>query len=229
MKLPAILFVLLFFQAGLTNASEAIGYYSNGKLKNSESILDKGTRIHKLFLARKRFFGTVEIQNVISDAADFVRQTYPNAELLQIGDIANQNGGECQGHGSHQNGLDVDIVYLTNNGKLQSPKAVFWEEEFVKKGKVTANLNTERNLMLFKYLVTTQPVERIFIDEVIKKQFCSYAKANNLMNDPEIKETLRRLRTEKLHTNHFHMRLKCPEADYSCQRQAEVPSGAACD
>lgn len=228
MKFSRMILAVIFLQSSLLNASEAVGYYSSGKLKDGESIMEKGTLIHKLFLARQRFYGTVEIQNVISDAADFVRQVYPDAELLQIGDIANKNGGACKEHGSHQNGLDADIVYLTKSRKLQSQNAAYWEEDFVKNGVVSSNLYTERNLMLFKHLITTQPIERIFVDAAIKKQFCTFAKANNLLNDPEIKETLRRLRVENLHTTHFHMRLKCPQTDSSCKAQAEVPAGTGC-
>jgi penicillin-insensitive murein endopeptidase len=111
---------------------------------------------------------------------------------------------------------------------LQSQNAAYWEEEFVIRGKLSANFNAERNLMLFKHLFATHPVERIFVDDVIKKKLCSYAKANKLFNDTEIKETLRRLRVEKLHSTHFHLRLKCPEADYTCKAQSAVPAGTGC-
>lgn len=209
-------------------ASEAIGYYSSGKLKDADSIIDRGTHIHKLFMQRGRFYGTDTMFDTISDAADFVRNRYPDAEMLQVGDIANKAGGALKEHGSHQNGLDADIVYLTKNKKLQSQTAPFWQEEFVKNGVVTANLDIERNLELFKYLVHNQPVERIFIDAAIKKVFCSYAKKNNLLNDKETVETLRRLRIEALHTNHFHMRLVCPKTDTACKAQAAVPAGTGC-
>jgi len=228
MKLSGIIFLVAFIHVNLSQATEAVGFYSSGSLKDSESIMELATPVHKLFLGRKRFYGTTEIQNCISDAADFVRQSFPQAEKLQIGDIANKNGGPCAGHGSHQNGLDVDIVYLTKNGKLQSQNASYWEEEFVIKGKISPNFHTERNLELFKNLITVQKAERIFVDEVIKKHFCSYAKSNKLLADKDVVETLRRLRVEKLHSTHFHLRLKCPEADYACKAQATVPAGTGC-
>lgn len=224
-----MILALILLQIGNVYSSEAIGYYTSGKLKNAESIIDRGTPIHKLFMQRGKFFGTQAVQDTISDAADFVRQTYPDAELLQVGDIAQKNGGAAPGHSSHQNGLDADIVYLTKNKKLQSQTAAFWEEEFVKNGVVTENFDVERNLNLFKYLVTTQPVERIFVDVAIRKVFCKYAKENDLLKDAEIRETLRRLRVEALHGNHFHMRLRCPKTDTACKSQGEVPAGADCD
>ena len=226
--LQRILLALVLFHTTTLMASEAIGYYSDGKLKDGESIMERGTLIRKLFLQRQRFFGTTIKQETISDAADFVRQTYPEAEVLQVGDIANKNGGACKEHASHQNGLDVDIVYLTKNGKLQSQNAPYWEEDFVKNGKVSANFYLERNFALFKHLIHSKPVGRIFVDEAIKKMFCEYAKKNNLMKDVETVETLRRLRIEKLHSTHFHLRLTCAEGDYSCKDQAEVPAGTGC-
>ena len=228
MKSLMIFISVALFTSQVTEASEAIGYYSAGALKDAESIQLRGTNIRKLFLQRQRFYGTIEIQDIISDAADFIRQEFPNAELLQIGDIANKEGGALLEHGSHQNGLDVDIVYLTKNKKLQSQNAPYWEEEFVKKGVMSTNFHIERNLALFKYLIINKPVERIFVDQAIKVQLCEYAKNNNLINNPEIKETLRRLRTEKLHSTHFHMRIKCPTSDLNCKSQAEVPMGSGC-
>ncbi len=219
---------LATISASLVNGSESIGYYSSGSLKNAESILDRGTKIHKLFLARKRFYGSLSIQDTISDAVDFINQKYPNAELLQVGDISNKAGGACKEHSSHQNGLDADIVYLTKNGQLQSQNAAYWEEDFVKNGIVSGNFHLERNLELFKYLVMNHPISRIFVDEAIKKELCTYAKKNNLFNDNETLETLRRLRIEKLHSTHFHMRLKCPASDLNCTTQAEVPAGPGC-
>lgn len=227
-KTRMFLVLIVMCSALTTQASEAIGYYSSGSIKQAESITDRGTNIRKLFLQRKRFYGTTQIQDVISDAADFVRQEFPEAEVLQVGDIANLNGGVLAEHGSHQNGLDVDIVYLTRNGKLQSQNAPYWQEEFVIKGAMSANLHLERNLALFKFLVNEKGVERIFVDQAIKTQFCSYARKNNLLNDAETKETLRRLRVEKLHSTHFHMRIKCPTTDYKCKAQAAVPAGTGC-
>ncbi len=225
MKRALLALTLLFIST--TEASEAVGYYSDGKLKQSESILEKGVNIHKLFMQRKRHYGTIEMNSVISDAVDFVRQEIPEAELIQVGDISNKEGGKCAEHASHQNGLDADIVYLTKNGKLQSQNAPYWEEDFVKSGAVSANFHVDRNFKLFKYLVIEKQVDRIFVDAAVKKLFCQYAKANDL-KDQESQETLRRLRIEKLHSTHFHMRLRCPATDYACRSQAEIPAGTGC-
>jgi penicillin-insensitive murein endopeptidase len=209
-------------------ASEAIGLYSSGKLRNAENILDKNILLHKLFMARQKFFTTRQMVDVIEDTSAFVRQTFPDSELIQLGDLSNKDGGKCPGHASHQNGLDADLVYLTHNKKLQSPNATYWEEDFVKNGVVSANLHVEKNFELFKYLVHNHPVTRIFVDQAIKKKMCQFAKSKKLLNDKETIETLRRLRVEKLHSTHYHVRLQCPSEDTACVNQAEVPNGSGC-
>lgn len=208
--------------------SEAIGFFSKGKLKDGESIMESGSRIHKLFLQRQKLFGTRNLNEVISDLADYMDQKYPDVEKTQLGDLSGEFGGVSPGHASHQNGLDVDIVYYTKNKKLQSQNAGYWEEDFVKKGVVTSNFDLERNFEAFKYLVHNHPVRRIFVDEAIKKLFCSHAKKNGLLKDAETVETLRRLRIQNLHSTHFHIRLTCPETDTACVEQAEVPVGSGC-
>ncbi len=228
MKHTGLILGLVLLYSTQLSASEAIGYYSSGKIRNAASIIERATPIHKLFMQRGRFFGTDQIQDTISDAADWVKNEYPDAEILQVGDISNKNGGTLAEHGSHQNGLDVDIVYLTKNKKLQSQTAPYWQEEFVKNGVVSSNMDVPRNLELFKYLIHNQSVERIFVDGAIKKVFCSFASKNNLLNDNETRETLRRLRVEKLHSTHFHVRLPCPKTDTACKAQSDVPAGTGC-
>ena len=196
MKVFFIFSLMILFSHNLFS-SEAVGLYSSGKLKSAENILDKNILFHKLFLARQKFFTTRQMVDVIEDTSAFVRQTFPDSELIQLGDLSNKDGGKCPGHSSHQNGLDADIVYLTHNKKLQSPNATYWEEEFVKNGVVTSNFHIEKNFELFKYLVHNHPVTRIFVDQAIKKKFCQFAKSKKWLNDKETIETLRRLRVEK--------------------------------
>lgn len=224
----ALLLILLQLYSFNLLATEAIGFYSKGSLKNADSIIEKNVDIHKLFIARQKFFTTAEMLEAISDARDYIQSQYPDTELMQVGDLSPKNGGIATGHASHQNGLDVDIVYLTKNHKLQSPNATYWEEDFVINGKLTSNFDLEKNLMLFKHFVNHSPVERIFVDIVIKKNLCEYAKNSGLLNDPQVQETLRRLRPQDLHSTHFHVRLFCPATDLNCTPQSSVPSGNGC-
>lgn len=210
------------------NASESIGSYSKGSLKNADSILDKSVSIHKLFLARKKFYTSDSMHEVIRDGAEYLRQEFPDVEVLQIGDLSALRGGSAPGHSSHQNGLDMDVVYLTHNKRLQSPEAAYWEEDFIVDGKISPNFHHQRNFAFFYFLVHHHPVQRIFVDAVIKKEMCLYSKQAGIWNDLKVQETLRRLRVLDLHRTHFHVRIRCPETNSSCVSQEEVPKGHGC-
>lgn len=217
---------LMFFSTG-PSASESIGSYSKGTLRNADSVFSRSVNIHKLFLARKKFFTSDQMHEVLRSSADFLRQEFPDAEVLQVGDLSAINGGAAPGHSSHQNGLDMDVVYLTHNKRLQSPQAAYWEEDFIINNKVSENFHTERNFALFKDLVNSHPVQRIFVDALIKKHLCEYVVKKGL-NDSASQETLRRLRPLDLHRTHFHVRVRCPETDGKCTPQEEVPGGNGC-
>lgn len=210
-------------------ATEAVGFFSKGELREGKSIMEINQKVHKLFVQRERFYSTEEMQEVISKTADWVKMVYPDAEKLQIGDLSHVYGGVVTGHSSHQNGLDVDAVYLTKNKKLQKQNAGHWQEEFVINGKISANFDSERNFELFKYLVHNHPVRRIFVDEVIKTNLCLYARDHNMLDKKEAKHMLKRLRIQKLHANHFHIRITCPVEDLECVEQVEVPSETGCE
>lgn len=220
---------LLAILLGQTQASEAIGFYSKGSLAGAQSVFERGVPVHKLFLSRQRIYTSDEMHNLLLVATDFLGANFPDAEILQVGDLSARAGGVAKGHASHQNGLDADLVYLRRNGHVQTPGADYWDEDFVSGNKPTANFNSERNLALFRHLVANTPVERIFVDSTIKINLCQYALKNGMMKDPQIVETLRRLRVQNLHRTHFHIRISCPADDHECTPQSEVPSGPGCD
>lgn len=212
-----------------TYGSEAVGYYSNGNITDSISVFDYKTPVHKLFLSRKRFYSTDEMLSLLTATSDFIRYNISERDLLEVGDLSNFDGGKANGHASHQNGLDVDLVYLKNNHRLQSPTDEYWDEDFVVNSAPTSNFNLEGNYSLFNYLVSSMPVTRIFVDISIKKAMCNYVQRIGKMNDPEAIQTLRRLRPQELHRTHLHVRIGCPVTDPNCVPQTEPPMETGCD
>ena len=210
-------------------ASEAIGFYSSGSLVGAQSVFERGTPVQKLFVSRGRLYTSDEMHAVLTDASEFIKGHFPDSEILQVGDLSAHLGGLAEGHASHQNGLDGDIVYLRRNKYVQSPTSLDWDEDFVNGKLPTKNFNTERNFELFKFLVKYTPVSRIFVDVAIKKQLCKFATDHFEMNDANTIETLRRLRPQDLHRTHFHLRISCPINDHECIPQSEPASGSGCD
>jgi len=211
-------------------ASESVGFYSNGSMAAGQSVFEHGTPVHKLFVPRGRLFTSDEMHDALTEASDFIKNNFPDSEILQVGDLSAKLGGEVVGHASHQNGLDGDIVYLRRNKYVQSSTSPDWDEDFVgPKSVPTKNFNTERNFSLFKYLTKNTPVSRIFVDASIKKLLCKFAVDHNEMQDPNTIATLRRLRPQDLHRTHFHLRLSCPVNDHECVPQSEPDAGSGCD
>lgn len=222
----AIVFTISLLSS--VEASQAIGFYSKGSLKDAQSVFDRAGGVHKLFVSRGKLYTTDEMHDLLEAANDYVTSSWSDSEVLQVGDLSGAKGGNAPRHSSHQNGLDADVVYLRHNGYVQPPEAPEWEEYFVKSGKVTSNFNVERNFALFRYLVDNFSVTRIFVDSSIKNAFCSYAIRNSL-NDALTRQTLRRLRIADLHKTHFHVRLACPTDDNRCTPQSEPPQGTGCN
>lgn len=220
-------FLSLLFTPSLY-ASEAIGFYSNGSIKNSVSIDDYiGSHWRKLYRKRGQQFGTHETMRAISGLADYMKSMFPTVEVTQIGDISAKNGKRIRRHKSHQNGLDSDMVYYRVNEKPQDAEYPEWAEDFVINGKLTDNFHVHRNWVAMKYLVNNHDVGRIFVDGAIKRALCNHAK--KLGEFEQEKETLRRLRIEnRVHMHHFHLRLKCPPGNSRCTPQAEPPAGSGC-
>lgn len=206
---------------------QAVGFYADGSLINDLYFPLEGSGFLKVFRDRKRNYATDYLFNVISYGAKEIATKYPDGERIQIGDISKQSGGQLARHASHQNGLDADIAYLRNNHREMKPEGFGgFDEVFVSNGKVTANLDVQRNYEIVKHYVSTSTVNRIFMDAAIKTRLCEYAKTLQ-MTDLD-KETLRRIRPLENHQDHMHLRIKCPNSSPNCVTQAEPPAGTGC-
>ncbi len=212
--------------------TRAVGFFTNGSIQDSVTISNEGPGFVKIFRLRERGYGTASLIRMLELAAAGWRREFPIGDRIQIGDSGDHNGGYISGHGSHQNGLDVDIAYLNRSHVERDPNTNGpggYMEQFVSGGKVTANFDIARNWGLMKHLVAQGNVGRIFVDSVIKKTFCSQAAAL----DPALPaarrtEVLRRLRPYQNHADHLHLRLKCPPNHPKCVEQSEPPSGSGC-
>ncbi len=209
-------------------ASESIGYYSKGSLKEGYSIDDFAQdHLLKLFRPRGQLYLHKDLGLAIEGLADYMREDNANTERLQIGDLSAKNGGKISRHESHQNGLDADLVYYRVNSIEQEVTKPEWDEYFVVNGKLSSNFSLKRNWQAFKYLIKNHPVQRIFVDQAVKKEMCKLAKS--LGEQSSEREVLRALREENtVHKTHFHIRLRCPADSPKCVDQADPPTGDGC-
>ncbi|WP_127716061.1 penicillin-insensitive murein endopeptidase [Halobacteriovorax sp. HLS] len=207
-------------------ASTPIGYYSKGKIENSQSIDQFSGHFEKLFRGRSNLYATEYLLSDVVTIAEDIKSNFSDVEKLQIGDISSLNGGNIPRHASHQNGLDIDIVYLRVNKTPQSTTNPEWGEDFTNGKKVSKNFSVQRNWKLFTNIVSMGNVGRIFVDWSVKTKFCEI---HGTSQDPLVKETLRRLRPAKYHKTHFHLRLECPKDAPKCRKQDPPANNTGCN
>lgn len=217
--------LISFFLIFSSVASEPIGFYSKGNIKDSASVDNYNGHFEKLFRSRNQLHSTETLLTFVRDISNEIKTKYQDVEKLQIGDISSVNGGKINRHQSHQNGLDIDVVYLRVNRRGQSLSNPEWAEDFSKGKIVSSNFDVKRNWELFKIMVSKGSVGRIFVDWSVKNKYCS------LFSDsiePSDKEVLRRLRPAKYHKTHFHLRLECPKNASRCRKQSPPTNNSGC-
>jgi penicillin-insensitive murein DD-endopeptidase len=207
-------------------ATEAAGFYSNGRLIDGISINHRDGHFLKLFVGRKMFYATSELLDDIQTLSSKMRVEFPNVEPMQIGDLSGPDGGKIPRHKSHHHGLDADIVYFRNDLAVQSPHTPEWDEYFVKNDQITENFDTEKNWRLFESIVEVTDVNRIFVDWAIKKHYCLEFQKRGLIE--KMTPILRRLRPATYHITHLHLRIKCPSSHSNCIDQTEPADGHGC-
>lgn len=223
-----ILFILSLPAISEEYSSEPIGYYSQGTLSNGVNLPVSGPGFMRLFLARNRGWGTQETTQMIIKSSADMNRSFPGLDRLQIGDISQEGGGAVTDlHSSHQNGQDADLTYYRKNRIEQAPSYTNgFSENMVINNRLSKNFDTARNWELMKRLHAHAEVQRIFVDPVIKKELCRFARTKNELVRYE--EILRSLRPLGNHGDHLHVRLKCPRDARECVSQEDPPVGTGC-
>lgn len=215
------------------NYEQSILGYNNGSLMDADQLQDEGLGIVKILRPRERRYGALEMISLLENTAAEMTVLYPDTERVQIGDIANQKGGKAGGHDSHTNGLDADVSYYRVDRKEIEPTQTdgFFLDgkqiNYVAGGKISADLDLDRNFQFLQLLYSSNILSRIFVDAVIKKAFCNYTKEKGIY--AESTEILRRLRPWPNHFDHMHVRINCPENSKRCAPQAPIAEGSGCD
>lgn len=141
---------------------------------------------------------------------------------LLVGDMSQPRGGPMAfGHGSHQNGLDVDIWFRLPRQPLDGDQLARPEPVSMVKGtRVNPDTWTDAQFRLLKTAASSPEVERVFVNPPIKAEACRRAGGDRAW--------LSKLRPWWGHDEHFHVRLSCTAGDIGCVPQAPVPDGDGC-
>ncbi len=118
----------------------------------------------------ERIWGTPELIDVISTAAEELAWLKPGNDPLVIGDMSTRRGGPLSGHRSHRGGIDADLGLFYADGRqhLAGPTMVD-----------PTDLDAESNWLLIRSMLETGMIERILLDQahinVIKRYLYSRA------------------------------------------------------
>jgi penicillin-insensitive murein endopeptidase len=168
---------------------------------------------------RNRFWGNPALLAFLKDVTSHTR----GLGSLLIADMAQPRGGHMSyGHGSHQTGLDVDILYRLANAPLSEQERSEPAMDGVLLSDATPNpeLWGKSQVALVKTFARDPRVERIFVNAAIKRTLCREA--------GEDRSWLSVLRPWWGHDDHFHVRLKCPDGDEGCIPGPAIPAGDGC-
>ena len=168
---------------------------------------------------------------LIERAASAVARRHGGNARLFVGEVSKENGGRIAGHGSHQNGRDVDIAYYAVD-ESGSPHSSY---EFVKFGRhgiafgrhKGLRFDVAKNWELVANLVADRVgrIQHIFVSDPVRRRLLHYAKL--AQTDPVIYDRARRVLTQPSqghrHDNHFHVRIYCDPADRpKCKDQVPI-------
>jgi penicillin-insensitive murein DD-endopeptidase len=205
-------------------AARSIGFYARGCLAGAKALPVDGESWQVVRLSRNRMWGNPAM---IAFLERFSRKAKAEGiwNGILVGDISQPRGGPMlTGHASHQVGLDADI-WLT-----PMPNHTLSREE--REDMSAVNMVTENGLSVDRSVwseaqagvinaaAEESEVERIFVNAAIKKALCETHRGESWMN---------KVRAYWGHNYHFHIRIKCPSGEASCQPQEPVPPGDGCD
>src|SRR5262249_26218811 len=125
-----------------------------------------------------------------------------------------RGGPSPSGHASHQNGLDVDLLFL--------PLAGDHAESMVDAAHQKPSPRfTPAIARVLELVAADARVDRIFIAPVLKRALCE--------KPPGERAWLRKLIPWWGHDDHYHVRLLCPADSAHCVPQPPLGSGDGCD
>jgi penicillin-insensitive murein endopeptidase len=201
---------------------QSIGGPANGCIAGAASLPADGPGFSVIRVSRNRFYGhrdTVAFVERLGRAAQGARLA-----TFYVGDMAQPRGGPMvSGHGSHMNGMDVDI-WFNLDPKPSLPPAAREDVPLpsmvlADKSGIDPKLFDTRQMTLLRLAAGDARVDRIFVNPVIKRALCALPDHS----------WLHKIRPWYGHDEHFHVRLACPADSPGCAGQAPVPAGDGCD
>jgi hypothetical protein len=198
---------------------QSIGAPWSGRLRDAAKLAESDAWVIRRPYRSYGTRATVDfVQRVLSDIAD----RFPDIHKIAVGDISAETGGQISEHSSHQSGRDIDIGLIFNEKPDGYPNSFVVGTE--------DNLDLEATFVMVEEFAKTAKesggVQMIFLDFRVQGLLYNWALENG-----ESEEYLGRLfqfphgrgssdgivRHEPNHSDHIHVRFRCPAGDSACR------------
>ncbi len=152
-----------------------IGSYTRGCIQNPERLPPEGLGYQTVRFSRQRLFGHPSLIQFIKNLAQQAQSLWNETDQektsssnfsLGVGDLSGEVGGPSfDNHHSHQNGLEVDILYLPVLSELNRSdrEKIPWPSFVDLEKKQTNERFTRKQELLLIYAAQSKDVDRIFV------------------------------------------------------------------
>jgi penicillin-insensitive murein endopeptidase len=208
------------------SVSTSLGSCRDGRLVGGVALPLRGRSfLHNPRRPPEARFATVETVQAILRAAEVVAREIPGPPLV-VNDLGYREGGPIAQHGSHQNGLDADILffYLDARGKPMQAVGVpldpqGWGWDFkdltIAEDDVRLRLDPRRTWRFIQALLQQREatVQRIFIVEHLRSLLLEEAQRSRAPLDARQRFEEITCQPSTPHDDHMHVRFFCTAED----------------
>ena len=161
-------------------------------------------------------WGTPEMIEVLSSAAEEMAWVMPDVDPVVVGDISTKRGGKLRGHKSHRGGVDADI-------------GLYWHDGVMYMGNFPVlsvrDMDRAATWQLIRAMLDTGHVERILLDDALVRALRRYVIAEKHLSREEAWRVFPSTANGEMwrktgvvhhspgHKHHMHVRVFCPILD----------------
>jgi len=204
--------------------TQVYGFYSHGCIAGARALPIDGPTWQVMRLSRNRNWGHPDLVALLKRLSEKAHKDAGWPGIL-VGDMSQPRGGPMiTGHASHQVGLDAD-VWLTpmpNHTLSRNEREEMSAVMIVRADRLDIDPNTwtPQHLAVIRDAAQEPSVQRVFVNAAIKKALCREAKGD--------RSWLSKVRPYYGHDYHFHIRIKCPPGNPTCEGQKDQEGGEGC-
>lgn len=192
---------------GMTDSYPAC---NNQRLLHGEQ-LPENKELYKLWHP-SRAYGTPRMIDTLTQMAEDVSWTHPDADPIVIGDISSKYGGKQRGHKSHRGGSDADIGIFWGDGRQHMLGFMNVSSK---------DFDAQTNWTMVKSLLNSGSVERILVDQQLVNALRRHAISTGELSREEAYLTFPTSTTNSVwmrdgvvhhhrgHKHHYHVRTYC--------------------